>query len=220
MVDDFFGTSPRAIGINVTSDGASGSYYNMIVQPFVRRCTIGIHFGYNSNANTIQGGIVTNVRNDIQSCGVLIENADTNTIIDTDIEGHDSVNSSGAINIIASTRHSSYNKFFGVRMEGNYINVNISAGVGASTGAAKFYGCSASNTGGTNVIDNGDWDSYFHDFTWYNITNLRSVLRLTPRAVPPTLTIDGMAPSEGMIYADTDHHLYYYNGTSWLQLDN
>ncbi len=25
---------------------------------------------------------------------------------------------------------------------------------------------------------------------------------------------------EGCIYADTDHHLYYYNGTGWIQLDN
>ncbi len=31
---------------------------------------------------------------------------------------------------------------------------------------------------------------------------------------PPNLA------EEGMIYADTDHHLYYYNGTTWKQLDN
>lgn len=35
-----------------------------------------------------------------------------------------------------------------------------------------------------------------------------------PRANPPA------AADEGMVYADTDHHLYYYNGSAWKQLDN
>jgi hypothetical protein len=35
-----------------------------------------------------------------------------------------------------------------------------------------------------------------------------------PRADPPATA------TEGLVYADTDHHMYYYNGTSWLQLDN
>lgn len=47
-----------------------------------------------------------------------------------------------------------------------------------------------------------------------HVTLASGVLSLTPRAAPPE---DG---AEGMIYADTDHHLYYHNGTTWLQLDN
>lgn len=43
---------------------------------------------------------------------------------------------------------------------------------------------------------------------------ITDVLALTPTASPPG------SPAEGMIYADTDHHLYFYNGTTWLQLDN
>jgi hypothetical protein len=39
-------------------------------------------------------------------------------------------------------------------------------------------------------------------------------LKLTPSASPPG------GATEGMIYADTDHHLYYYNGSTWVQLDN
>jgi len=35
-----------------------------------------------------------------------------------------------------------------------------------------------------------------------------------PMADPPA------AAEEGMVYADTDHHLYYYNGSAWKQLDN
>jgi len=50
-----------------------------------------------------------------------------------------------------------------------------------------------------------------------NITTsctLGTFLQLTPTADPPG------SPSEGMIYADTDHHIYYYNGSTWVQLDN
>lgn len=44
--------------------------------------------------------------------------------------------------------------------------------------------------------------------------NITTALALLPSDDPPA------SPTEGMIYADTDHHLYYYNGTTWKQLDN
>lgn len=37
-------------------------------------------------------------------------------------------------------------------------------------------------------------------------------LKLTPTADPPS------GAAEGMLYADTDHKLYYYNGTSWKEV--
>ena len=43
---------------------------------------------------------------------------------------------------------------------------------------------------------------------------ITDVLRLTPTANPPS------GATEGMIYMDTDHHLYVHNGTTWVQLDN
>lgn len=46
------------------------------------------------------------------------------------------------------------------------------------------------------------------------VTTIYDVLQLNPIASPP-----GTA-SEGMIYMDTDHHLYVHNGTTWVQLDN
>ena len=42
--------------------------------------------------------------------------------------------------------------------------------------------------------------------------NITDVIKLTPTASPPA------GATEGMIYADTDHHLYYYNGTSWISI--
>ncbi len=56
---------------------------------------------------------------------------------------------------------------------------------------------------------------------WNTITGLTTVsatfsqfVQLTPIATPPP------SATEGAVYADTDHHLYFYNGSTWLQLDN
>ncbi len=46
------------------------------------------------------------------------------------------------------------------------------------------------------------------------IVYIDSLIKLLPLDDPPSQV------EEGMIYADTDHHLYYYNGTTWKQLDN
>jgi len=47
----------------------------------------------------------------------------------------------------------------------------------------------------------------------------------TPDLTAPTLKVtpglEPSSPTEGMIYANSsDHHLYFYNGTTWKQLDN
>ncbi len=46
------------------------------------------------------------------------------------------------------------------------------------------------------------------------LNDLGAFGKLLPTVNPPS------NPVEGWIYADTDHHLYYYNGTTWKQLDN
>lgn len=43
-------------------------------------------------------------------------------------------------------------------------------------------------------------------------TSAGAFLQLTPSASPPASAV------EGMIYADTDHKLYYYNGTDWKEV--
>lgn len=45
-----------------------------------------------------------------------------------------------------------------------------------------------------------------------NSLSLATVLLLTPTETAPT------PPSEGMVYADTDHKLYFYNGTAWKEV--
>ena len=37
-------------------------------------------------------------------------------------------------------------------------------------------------------------------------------VRLTPTAATPSVA------AEGMLYADTDHKLYFYNGTDWKEV--
>lgn len=61
-------------------------------------------------------------------------------------------------------------------------------------------------TSGANPLIYGDFVT--------GIVTFNRVLKLTPGAAPAV-------PAEGQIYANsTDHHLYYYNGTTWKQLDN
>jgi hypothetical protein len=53
------------------------------------------------------------------------------------------------------------------------------------------------------------------DFSKYSIVSINDILRLNPIANEPRAGIS----IEGMIYSNsTDNHLYYYNGSSWVQL--
>ena len=49
-----------------------------------------------------------------------------------------------------------------------------------------------------------------------NIVNINSVLSLTPLAAAPFSGTEVL----GMIYVNTDTHIYMWNGTAWKQLDN
>lgn len=56
-----------------------------------------------------------------------------------------------------------------------------------------------------------------YDLTVASATYLGNLAALTPLADPPTAN---PTPALGMIYCDTDGHLYFFNGSTWLQLDN
>jgi polygalacturonase len=66
-------------------------------------------------------------------------------------------------------------------------------------------------TTGTRAIDYNDVYVYRKAA---GVLKIEDAIELFPTASPPA------GATEGAIYSDTDHHLYYYNGTSWVQLDN
>ena len=82
------------------------------------------------------------------------------------------------------------------------LTIGSSSVTGTKAYSSENYG--ATGTGNI-VLSTGP------TMTAVNITDL---IKLTPTASPPA------GATEGMIYADTDHHLYYFDGTSWKQLDN
>lgn len=51
-------------------------------------------------------------------------------------------------------------------------------------------------------------------YTDSQVASAKSILLLTPQASFPS------SPAEGSIVAKTDHHIYYWNGSAWKQLDN
>lgn len=64
------------------------------------------------------------------------------------------------------------------------------------------------------VFDN-DMDKNSPDIIKYlNGNFIINSIMFSPQASAPTV------PLEGMVYANADHHLYYYNGSTWVQLDN
>lgn len=76
--------------------------------------------------------------------------------------------------------------------------------LGPATGSENY---SVENYGAT-----GTGDIVLSTGPTLTTVNITDVIKLTPTADPPS------GATEGMIYADTDHHLYYYNGTSWVSM--
>ena len=76
--------------------------------------------------------------------------------------------------------------------------------LGPATGSVNY---STENYGAT-----GTGDIVLSTGPTLTTVNITDVIKLTPTASPPSGAV------EGMIYADTDHHLYYYNGTSWISM--
>ncbi len=90
----------------------------------------------------------------------------------------------------------------------------VAIGFGANAIAPNAIAIGSSVTADDdNLVALGNSDNKAFVFGGSNV-GINDVLTLTPIADPPS------NPAEGMIYADTDHHLYYYNGSTWKQLDN
>lgn len=76
-----------------------------------------------------------------------------------------------------------------------------------AAGITGVAGYSAENYGAT-----GTGDIVLSTGPTLTTVNITDVIKLTPTADPPS------GATEGMIYADTDHHLYYYNGSTWVSM--
>jgi len=66
-------------------------------------------------------------------------------------------------------------------------------------------------TDGNEYIDSLN-DGYL-DIGATTAVRINNILKLTPTSAPES-------PEEGMVYCNsTNHHIYFYNGTGWIQLD-
>jgi len=107
------------------------------------------------------------------------------------------------------TSSASNNMFIGY--QSGYSNLsgsgNVFLGYQAGyneTGSNKLY---IENSNSATPLIGGDFST--------DVVTINSVLKLAPLANAPT------SPVLGMIYVNsTDNHIYFYNGSTWVQLDN
>ena len=213
------------VGINITSDGSIGSYYNAISNCKLRRNTVGVFIGYNSNANLVDGG--TQISNGLNKdgkypIGIYIVDGGTNWFTEIDIEDFSDSdgNSSGVYMENTPARpYSGANKFLGTRFEGNNRDVYIDSTNG---GKNKFIGISSSTYSEYSIYDGASWKSTFTGCNFYNTTgdyswSLDSIQKSTHE---PELTHDGL-----LAYADgtswnpgSGEGLYIYYNSQWNYL--
>jgi len=100
----------------------------------------------------------------------------------------------------------------------NAIGLGYQAGINTTYTGAAIFGTQGQPTANNQVVIGSS--TYTGGILLDTTTTVNGsihildFIQLTPTASPP-----GSA-AEGMIYMDTDHHLYVHNGTTWVQLDN
>lgn len=100
-------------------------------------------------------------------------------------------------------------------LTGNYIN-NRAGTYGQFWDERDATGTTGFENGSTVYVGDNYYIGVNPDdhLTTTATTGITYFLFLKPMADPPT------DASEGMMYMDTDHHLYIYNGSTWVQCDN
>jgi len=183
--------------------GTESGYYN---EAGINNVFLGFRSGYRSLVgNNIYIGNRTGYYND---------NGAGNTYIGSDAGYWD-----GYSTYIAGTQNTFIGNVAGSNHYFGDYNVYIGAQAGnSSTGSKKVligYQAGYSDTrSNVLIIQNDNTKSPLIDGDFSTgIVTLNNIIKLTPMADPPS------TPAEGQIYADTDHHLYYFNGTIWKQLD-
>ena len=71
----------------------------------------------------------------------------------------------------------------------------------------------------TPTLNYGIYEDFGDNYFTNNIETAESVtigdvLKITPQASAPS------DPALGWVYVDTDNHIYFYNGSGWVQMDN
>jgi hypothetical protein len=151
-------SNATGITFSDTSGVGNGCYYNTVENVYIQNCTIGINFGLLANACTVIGGFIRGTNTANTQYGIIEDDADTITIIATDISGFVEANSI-ALYLKATSIWSSQIKVIAGRFEQNTKHVVIDH----DGGWAKFIGCNfvGSTVHGTFTIANGGGYNYF-----------------------------------------------------------
>jgi len=155
-INDFYMESPYpAVGINLSGSG-TGTYYNTINNVRIRRCTVGVCFGYNANGNAFETGVISNSRalTEPYPVGIWMRGSDTNWVGTVDIEDHSDAGATAVYmssDATVSDRVCGVHKFMGTRFEDNDRMVYIDTSAGS--GFNNFIGCSFAGVGG----EQDDW---------------------------------------------------------------
>jgi hypothetical protein len=130
-----------AITLEDTSGTGLGCYYNIIENPYIKDCTIGINVDYMANATCVFGGLIEGYAASNPQYGIVEDNAGTLAVYATDIVGFDAAGQI-AVWLKAEMYGSSNARFIGARFEENETHVKTdNAG-----GYAKFFGCTFAGT--------------------------------------------------------------------------
>jgi hypothetical protein len=181
-------------GINITSAGTYGCYYNVIDNIYIYNCRRGVVIWGQSgtsycNSNYLLSGAILGDSGSTSNCtGVLIYQSDTNYIGAVDISGWRYGGSRGLAILGTGTQ---YNKIIGTRFESNnktiylsctgrniFIGINIYTGASvmgsvpitdSSTFKSAFSNCYV-NSSWLNTIPNAAPETAYTGATWLNTT--------------------------------------------------
>jgi hypothetical protein len=202
-----------AVSSGGTSGGSHNAFYSSISDTSTGRANTGFYSSITPNAATntatnflgsitiYQTDTIAKVASFTISAGTITNpsNLQVATYVANNISGTDTGNKKWAF-YNASTNTTAGKIFMGIDSVPTYWGTGFDSYI-------LFDGNSL------NIVANALTATDTLELTGATI-NINNILKLTPTSAPGS-------PVEGMVYANSaDHHLYFYNGTGWIQLDN
>lgn len=217
---------------NAIGEGALGI---MISGNYIDSCEVAISMM--GDSCLISNNKIVNPQGGSYNYGIFIQDGDYNLVTGNDITSRKIGTGDYPILLANSSDGADYNKIIGNNLyggtyysigiahancDGNYIAGNIfddsSGGTydiyDVGTGTIKTYDNYDIHSARFNPVVTGSNRPVTYTGDGVSVDLGEAYLKLTPVASPPG------SPTEGTIYMDTDHHLYLYNGSAWVQLDN